>query len=506
LQTPPQGGEHLEELTRLLRIKYHDQNLSLVITLDNPALEFIMKDQMKLFGNSPVVFCGINDFRPAMIKGHSNVTGRAENIDIRGTIEVMLRLHPAAREILVLHDYTVTGLAVRKEVEDLIPRFSARVKFRFNDQLGMNDLLKEIERLPKDSLLLEIGFITDKSGRTFNLTETTDLFVKHSPVPVYGAYEARLGHGIIGGKLISARIHGANTAMTALRVLAGEKASNIPVETESDAQFMFDHRAMARVGIPLSALPANSIVINQPVSFYTTHRKVIQFASAAIFFLCAIIGLLTINIVQRRRSEEALREGEKRFRSIVENTEAGYFYIDRDGLIQDVNESWVKMYGYSSADEIIGKHFTIIQKADDVEAAKEFVNGIIKGDPQYLTGEFSRKCKDDSIGYHTFSARPVFRFGEVAGIEGFIIDTTERKQAEEQIKASLKEKEVLLREVHHRVKNNMQVIISLLRLQADKIKDKQYVDMFQDSQDRIKTMSLIHEKLYQTKDFGSGSV
>ncbi len=79
----------------------------------------------------------------------------------------------------------------------------------------------------------------------------------------------------------------------------------------------------------------------------------------------------------------------------------------------------------------------------------------------------------------------------------------ERKLAEEQIEASLKEKEVLLREIHHRVKNNMQVIISLLRLQADKIENKKYADMFKDSQNRIKSMSLIHEKLYQTQDFAN---
>jgi len=77
----------------------------------------------------------------------------------------------------------------------------------------------------------------------------------------------------------------------------------------------------------------------------------------------------------------------------------------------------------------------------------------------------------------------------------------ERRRAEEQIKASLKEKEVLLSEVHHRVKNNMQVIISLLRLQSSKIEDKQYADMFKNAEDRIRSMALIHEKLYRTKDF-----
>ena len=171
--------------------------------------------------------------------------------------------------------------------------------------------MKELERLPKDSLVLEIGFITDKSGRTFGISETTKLFSEHSPVPIYSTYEQRLGFGIVGGKLLSARIHGANAARIALRVLAGEKASAIPVVFESDSQFMFDYKVMSRFGIPLSALPEGSTVINKPVSFYAAHRVVIQTALGIIVFLAVVIFLLTINIIQRKRSVIALRASEQ---------------------------------------------------------------------------------------------------------------------------------------------------------------------------------------------------
>ena len=150
------------------------------------------------------------------------------------------------------------------------------------------------------------------------------------------------------------------------------------------------------------------------------------------------LGII-IDISKQKEAEEELKEREERFRSIVENTEAGYFFIDKQGLYQYVNDSWLKMHKYDSPDEIIGQHFKNTQLPEHRELALEFVDGIMRGKPFYLKGEFSRLCKDGSIGYHSYSARPVKKGRKVIGIEGFIIDNTEHYLVEKAIKNAKKE-------------------------------------------------------------------
>ena len=136
---------------------------------------------------------------------------------------------------------------------------------------------------------------------------------------------------------------------------------------------------------------------------------------------------------------KTIKESEEHFKLIIENANVGYFFIDKNGIIKDVNDAWALMYKYDSKEEIIGKHFSVIERLEDLELAKEFVDGIKKGDSRYIKGDFSRKCKDGSVGYHTFSAKPVHKDGVVIGIEGFIIDTTDRVVAENTIKKAERE-------------------------------------------------------------------
>ncbi|HLA28981.1 MAG TPA: PAS domain-containing sensor histidine kinase [Syntrophales bacterium] len=429
-------GRLLAEIKKLFRLKYQNQKFSAVIAIDNPALEFAIDNQAGLFENAPIVFCGINNYTPSLLKGRSDVTGIMEAIDIAGTIEVMLRLHPAAHEIFVLHDHTVSGLAIRKEIEALVPRFSAKVRFRFIDPLTMEELLKELERLPRDSLILEIGFITDKSGRTFGVTETTKLFSEHSPVPIYSTYKQRLGFGIVGGKLLSARHHGAHAARIALRVLAGEKASAIPVAFESDSPFMFDYKVMSRFGIPLSALPEGSTVINKPASFYVANRVIIQTALGIIGFLLIVISLLITNIIQRRRSAIALRASEAKYYDLHENAPDMYFSVDiKTATIIECNNTLVHMIGYAK-EELLGRSILEMYHPDCKEDVKILIQQF-QATGEVRDVELKIMCKNGSIIDVSLNASAVRdKDGKIINSRSIWHDITERKRAEEKIKAS----------------------------------------------------------------------
>jgi PAS domain S-box-containing protein len=177
-------------------------------------------------------------------------------------------------------------------------------------------------------------------------------------------------------------------------------------------------------------------------------------------------------ILGRMKTEEALRESEKRFRSIIADTEAGYFFIDQDGLFQDVNGAWLRMHHYSSPDEVIGQHFSLVQIDTDLEAAKDIIERLLEGEP-VPTGEFSRRCKNGTVGYHTFTVTPVVKGGEIIGLEGFIIDITDKKKLEAELRYAHKMESIgtLAGGIAHDFNNILGIILGNTELAMDDIQD-----------------------------------
>jgi len=202
------------------------------------------------------------------------------------------------------------------------------------------------------------------------------------------------------------------------------------------------------------------------------------------------------------------REAERRLRLLattITSTRDCISITDLNDNILFVNDAFLKTYGYTE-EELIGRPITLVRSHHvSPELAAQVGPGTLAGG---WYGEVLNRRSDGTEFPVELWASPVRNDeGEPVALVGVARDITERKRAEEHIKTSLREKEVLLKEIHHRVKNNLQVISSLLSLQAEYLKDEAMVKIFRESQNRVKSMALIHEKIYQSRnlaevDFG----
>jgi len=206
-------------------------------------------------------------------------------------------------------------------------------------------------------------------------------------------------------------------------------------------------------------------------------------------------------------SFEKLQASENKYRTIIDLMDNGYFEVDLSGNLHFCNDAFCRMMGYNHQ-ELQNINYREYMDDDNARAVYQVFHATFRtGKPGSLYTTQLRRKDGSRCDIETFVTLVTNSDGSATGFRGMTRDVTDRKQAEDEIKWSLREKEALLREIHHRVNNNMQVISSMLNLQSRHVADARAFELFQDSQVRVRTMALVHEKLYQSKnlsriDFG----
>jgi len=213
-----------------------------------------------------------------------------------------------------------------------------------------------------------------------------------------------------------------------------------------------------------------------------------------------ISGILR-DVTERKKAEATVRKSERKYRDFFTTSRDCIFITSPEGRWVDFNDAAMELLGYGERSELAA---VPIQDTYANPEERQHLLELLQGRDFLKDHPLDLKRRDGTV-IHVLITVAVLRDaeGRIESLQGTLRDVTEQKQAEEKLKTALKEKEILLREIHHRIKNNMQIISSLLSLQARSVPHPELKEILSVCQGRLKSMALIHEKLYQSKDFSA---
>ena len=219
-----------------------------------------------------------------------------------------------------------------------------------------------------------------------------------------------------------------------------------------------------------------------------------------------IVGFTKVmpDMTGQKDTQERLRDSEERLRLFIENvTDYALFQVDTGARISSWNTGAARTFGYTE-EEILGQQMRTLYPPED--AAKGDAERDLELAREHGRFEDARWMvrKDGSRFFGRWVTTPMRdEAGELHGYAKVLRDETERRDAEQQMRASLAEKQALLQEIHHRVKNNLQVITSLLSIQASRIENPQVATVLADTENRVRAIAALHETLYSSQDLAS---
>ncbi len=422
--------DHSRMTKEYIRAKYQDRPQDLVLVSDDPALNFLLTVREDLFPNTPVVFCGINNFTPKRIQGQHSITGINEALSLEATLELALKLFPKTTRIMaVVSDTEASGRANLQEYRAAAARMKGRVQF---DEL-LNITYKEapdiLNRLPKDSLVLRLINLLKPEGGYVSIQDSIRTLSAHAPVPVFTLWSFDLGDGALGGYVSSGQDQGRTAGNLAIRILDGQEAEQIPVIMDSPNVPMFDYRVMERFGLKDSALPKGSVVLNQQISLWKEYR--LWLLGIALF--CGLQTFLILTLLTRGKrlhaANAALEESEHFTRSLLETIPIPVFYKGRDGLYQGFNKAFLNFYG-KSRDGLIGKSVFDITAPDMADAHHVHDMELIENPGTKIYPYKVKTSQGDLRDVIFHKASLTDEHGSVTGLIGAILDVTELKLME----------------------------------------------------------------------------
>ena len=421
---------YLDNLAKLYKQQFSNRPFDLIIISDNNAFDFISKYYEYLFKDTPVLFCGINDYNKDSLEKlyFKDISGVAEAVDVERNFELISKLHPNIKNLLIINDKSITGLAVKKDLTKIIEKYKKEFDIEYTDNLEISDLKTKVSNLEKgNSAILFVLLFKDTTGKYFTYKQSFEEVRKVSKVPIYGLWDFYLNSGMVGGLLTSAVAQGQTVSKMAIEVLNGKDIKDIPVVEESPNIYIFNYNELKRFNIDIPKYIENPIIINEPRSIYKEHKNFFIITIIIILLLSIIVVILKVNIKRREKLELELSNRIEFDKVLLDTIPNAIYYKNIDGKFLGCNTAFGTLVN-STREEIIGKtafdffpeKIAMINTQIDKELLKTFTTN---------SSEFTFYTTSNEMK-HIVLNKAVYKNidGTIGGIVCIMDDMTERIQ------------------------------------------------------------------------------
>ena len=331
----------LSALSNFLRSKYASESVDVIMAIGTDAVRFANERGAELFPGVPIVTRGSRDLVERWGDGPPVVAVLEPELvkHMQGQLNFILSVQPNVREVVV-----VSGAGEIDRQRELVTRqalqpFENRIKLTYLSGLSLEDTQRRLSKLPARTAILFLTVSEDGAGKRL---QTRDVLVKIAPTanaPIYAYTAAHLGSGVVGGFVLDQELMAREAAEVALRILQGEKITDIP-SRETSATPKVDWRALRRWSINENRLPAGTSIQFREPSLWDIYKwRIIGVLSLCVVEAVLILALL-IQRAQRRRAEEEATRSRQLLQSSIDALDTHVVLLDEHANIIAVNESW----------------------------------------------------------------------------------------------------------------------------------------------------------------------
>lgn len=300
-------GETQAAVRDFLRRRYAKKKLSVIIAVARPAINFMRVYGDELFPGVPIVAYGDSDALRDWQPGRP-ITGTLGKVDIKGNVELILRLQPSTREILVISGASPSDQWLQSVARRQLEQLENRVKLTYIDNGSVEDFERTVARVPDGTVILFLSMYQDSAGNQLLSHEALARIAREARVPVYNQGGSHVGLGIVGGVVFNPEALGRETAQLTLRVLRGERLQDLPIQESKSTVPMVDWRQLQRWRLDEKRLPAGTVVRFREPSVWQNYKWYILSFLAAVILESLLIVALFVEVSKRRASERIARE------------------------------------------------------------------------------------------------------------------------------------------------------------------------------------------------------